>query len=111
MRGTRSSRPHAVVLPIPSPLWRGSTDDALRTQPLSVVLTIAQSREHLIRMLTQAWAQVPDTPWRVAQFQNHASLLHYLTSGAAVGEQHLTVLHLRVSEDFGGRVHRTDADI
>src|SRR5215510_12923750 len=102
MSGTRSSSPHTVFLPIPSPLWRGSTDDVLRVQPLSVVLTIAQSGEHLIRMLTQAWAQVPDTPWRVAQFQRNASLLHYLTSGAAVGEQHLAVLHLRVSEDLGG---------
>jgi hypothetical protein len=61
-------------------------------------------------MLTQAWAQVPDTPWRVAQFQRNASLLHYLAIGGAVGEQHLTVLHLRVSEDFGDGVHRTDTD-
>ena len=62
-------------------------------------------------MLPQAWAQVPDTPWRVAQPQRNASLLHYLTSGGAVCEQHLTVLHLRVSEDLGGGVHRTDTDI
>ena len=52
-----------------------------------------------------------DTPWRVAQLQSNASLLYYLTSGGRVGEQHLTVLHLRVSEDFGGRIHRTDTDI
>src|SRR5215510_2712575 len=111
MSGTRSSSPHTVFLPIPSPLWRGSTDDALRTQPLSVVLTIAQRREHLVRMLAQAWTQVPDTPWRVAQLQRHACLLHHLTSGGAVGEQHLTVLHLWVSENLGGGVHRTDTDI
>src|SRR5215510_11610081 len=102
MRGTRSSSPHTVFLPIPSPLWRGSTDDALRVQPLSVVLAIAQHREHLVRMLTQAWAQVPDTPWRVAQFQRNACLLHHLAFDGVVGEQHLTVLHLRVSEDLGG---------
>src|SRR5262245_10377033 len=86
-------------------------DDALRVQPLSVALTIAQGREHLVRMLTQAWTQVPDTPWRVAQLQSNASLLHHLTVGGTVGEQHLTVLHLRVSEDLGGGVHRTDTDI
>src|SRR5215510_3344931 len=100
MSSTRSSSPHTVFLPIPSPLWRSSTDDALRTQLLSVVLSIAQRREHLVRMLTQAWAQVPDTPWRVAQLQRNASLLHHLTSGGTVCEQHLTVLHLRVSEDL-----------
>src|SRR5712691_3019074 len=86
-------------------------DDALRAPPLSVVLTIAQGREHLVRMLTQAWTQVPDTPWRVAQLQSNASLLYHLTSGGTVGEQHLTMLHLRVSEDFGGGVHRTDTDV
>ena len=62
-------------------------------------------------MLPQAWAQVPDTPWRVAQPQRNASLLHYLTSGGTVCEQHLTVLHLRVSEDLSSGVHRTDTDI
>src|SRR4029453_15302481 len=110
MSGTRSSSPHTVFLPIPSPLWRSSTDDALRAQPLSVVLTIAQRREHLVRMLTQAWAHLPDTPWCVAQLQSHASLLHHLTNGGTVGEQHLTMLHLRVSEDLGGGVHRTNTD-
>src|SRR5215475_2557791 len=54
---------------------------------------------------------MPDTPWRVAQLQSNASLLYHLTSGGRVGEQHLTVLHLRVSEDLGGSVHRTDTDI
>src|SRR5713226_4524384 len=86
-------------------------DNALRAQPLSVVLTIAQGREHLVRMLPQARAQMPDTPRRVAQLQSNASLLHHLTSGGAVCEQHLTVLHLRVSEDLGGSVHRTDTDV
>src|SRR5712691_2570827 len=86
-------------------------DNTLRAQPLSVVLTIAQGREHLVRMLSQARAQMPDTPRRVAQLQSHASLLYHLTIGGTVGEQHLTVLHLRVSEDFGGSVHRTDTDI
>jgi hypothetical protein len=52
-------------------------------------------------MLAQAWTQVPDTPWRGAQLQRNACLLHYLTFGGAVGEQHLTVLHLRVSENLG----------
>jgi hypothetical protein len=51
-------------------------------------------------MLPQAWAQVPHTPWRVAQLQRNASLLYHLTSSGRVGEQHLTALHLRVSEDF-----------
>src|SRR5262249_62377235 len=59
----------------------------------------------------QAWAQVPATPWRVAQLQSNSSLLYHLTSGGAVGEQHLTVLHLRVSEDLSGCVHRTDTDV
>src|SRR5262245_21695861 len=54
---------------------------------------------------------MPDTPWRVAQLQSNASLLYHLTSGGRAGEQHLTVLHLRVSEDFGCSVHRTDTDI
>src|SRR5262249_45943520 len=59
----------------------------------------------------QAWAQVPATPWRVAQLQSNSSLLYHLTSGGAVGEQHLTVLHLRVSKDLGRGVHRTDTDV
>src|SRR5262245_39741852 len=54
---------------------------------------------------------MPDTPWRVAQLQRNASLLYYLAIGGRVGKQHLTVLHLWVSEDFGGSVHRTDTDI
>ena len=86
-------------------------DDALRTKALSVVLTIAQTREYLVRMLPQAWTQVPDTPWRVAQLQRNASLLHYRTIGSAVGEKHLTVLDLRVSKDLGGGVHRTNTDV
>src|SRR4030095_15459076 len=97
--------PTSVIFSIDLP------DDTVRAQPLSVVLTITQGREHFVRMLPQAWAQMPDTPWRVAQFQRNASLLYPLTSGSMVGEQHLTVLHLRVSEDFGRSVHRTATEL
>ena len=62
-------------------------------------------------MLPQAWPQVPDTPWRVAQLQRNASLLHYRAIGGAVGEKHLTVLDLRVSKDLRSRVHRTNTDV
>jgi len=52
-----------------------------------------------------------DASGNLAVLRTPPGAAHYLASGGAVGEQHLTVLHLWVSEDLGGGVHRTDTNV
>ncbi len=52
-------------------------------------------------MLPQPWAQVPDTPWGVAELQGNAGLTHRLTGRGMMLKEHLAVLYLGVGKDLG----------
>src|SRR5882724_8557321 len=62
-------------------------------------------------MLPQLWAQVPDTPWGVAELQGYAGLTHRLTGRGMMLKEHLAVLYLGVGKDLGRGVYWANTDV